>query len=151
MEKEKNVASVSQSLFSIAIAIGSKPSKAEKLKKELPASAWPLAEAMLNAGVIRPEQFRKAWQHQAIAWRDGYFVRNQWFRAMDYLLASFNGIQVVALMVFCALADQTLLMTLPGLLGYFIGSYHVMPNKFATQVLNSAQNKLACVNTTLKK
>lgn len=145
MQGEKNVAIVNQSWF--AIAIGkidfAGKSKREKLQADLPPSAWQLADAMMNAGVIRPEQFHKAWKHQAIAWRDGYFVRNQWFRAMDYLAASFNGVQVVALMVFCALSDQTLLMTLPALLGYFIGTYHVMPNKFATQVLNSKQNKQA--------
>lgn len=145
MQGEKNIAVVNQSWFAIAIGkidFGSK-SKREKLQAELPPSAWPLADAMLNAGVIRPEDFLKAWKHQAIAWRDGYFVRNQGFRAMDYLMASFNGIQVLMLILLCALSGQILMIALPALLGWFIGVYHIMPNQLASRVLRSRHNKQA--------
>lgn len=130
----------------IGIAIGKieirRRSTREKLRDALPDEAWPMANAMLNAGVIRDRDFLHLWNQRALEWKGKRLERNGPARLFDFAFAGLHGLQICALTAFCVAAEAAVAWLIPPMvLGGVVIHYYVTPHRMATQVLDSTINQ----------
>ncbi len=142
MERDRVVAVVSHSWFGIAIGkveIRGRSAR-EKLQDEVPEDAWPVVRAMLNAGVLRSDEFLWMWRRQALEWGANGFVRPHVHRVFDYAAFALHWAQVGNLIAVCVCAAAWAWLALPALLIAVLNKWYLAPHRNATRVLASMLN-----------